>query len=151
MVAIGVRGLVEATPEEVGMSSERLANVPWLRNLHQRAAERVDIADADSGLVQPVEAEVLAECAVRQIGRVEFIAPGGVVAGGVAEHSLVRAAVVFGVGLAVAVEVGCAQHERSGDGLLEEAGAPGVALWVGRFVGTDLARTGDVERDEHVT
>ncbi len=79
------------------------AGLPTLRDRQQRAADTPTIPDADDVLVEPVDAQVLAERAGRiQQGLIgKDVAPGFVMGPGVAEHGLVGAAVHAEIGLLV--------------------------------------------------
>src|ERR1035437_8073795 len=91
-----------------------VARPTWLRNLDQHVANPDAVADADAGLVYPPRHQVLAEAArlerpaqVRKLDR-----PLVVVLRGVMKNRHLRAAMILGVGLLIALKTGWSEPNR---------------------------------------
>src|SRR5581483_5469060 len=117
----GHRGFAEPDADAV-------ARHAWLGDLEDRLADLVAIADAARVVGQPVDREVLAELAVREVAAPEFALPVPVGLDLVNEHGAMLAAVRGSVGLVVPVDVDLANHPRTIDGLLPDCRANRLAL-----------------------
>ena len=55
--------------------TDPVARHPWLRDLEQRRADAIAVADAHLVVVEPVDREVLTELAEDEVVAVELLAP----------------------------------------------------------------------------
>ena len=106
----------------------RIAGDPGLGDLELGLADAVAVADADLGVRQAVDGQVLPELAVAEVVPAEVILPMPVGLDLVDEHGPHLAAVSGGVALAVAVDVEPAHQPRPGNGALPDAGVHGAAV-----------------------
>jgi len=127
--------VVHADPDAV-------AGDPGLRDLEDRGADPVPIADADVLVAEPFDGEVLAELSVDEVVSSELPFPVAVSVDLVDEHGALLAAVPREIALTVAVDVELAHAPRTGDGVLEDAGEDGPPL------PRHVLRQADVDRQQ---
>ncbi len=109
----GHAGLVHADPDPV-------ARHPWLRDLEQRGADAIAVADAHLVVVEPVDGEVLTELAEDEVVAVELLAPIAVRVELVHVHGALLAPVPGEIALAVAVDVQPSDQTRTLDCFLPD-------------------------------
>src|SRR5207302_10924677 len=97
---------------------------PRLADLDDRAADLVDVAEADAPLVLAADREVLAQPARPHLLDAQLAPPVRVMVRGVAEDGHLGTSVDAGVSLAVALDVGRAKEDRAGDRALEDGALP---------------------------
>ena len=108
--------------------SDAITGDARLGDLEQRGADPVAVADADLGVAQPVDREVLAELPVDEVASSQLLLPVAVGVDLVDEDGSLLAAVPGEITLAVALHVEPADTARASDGVLEDAREDGLAL-----------------------
>jgi hypothetical protein len=116
-----VRDEQRRNPRVVHADPDAVAGDPRLRDLEDRTADLVVVADADLVVAGSVDGEVLAELAGREVVAAELAFPVAVRIELVDEDCTLLAAMAGKVALAVSVDVQLAHPTRAGDGLLEHA------------------------------
>ena len=101
---------------------------PGLRDLEDRGADPVAVADADLVVAESLDREVLAELSVDEVVSSKLAFPVPVRVDLVDEHRTLLAAVPGEIALTVAVDVEPAHPARAADGLLEDAREHGLPL-----------------------
>lgn len=109
-------------------NAEPVASDARLRHFEQGRADPVTIADANLGVGEALDGEVLTELAVDQMRPAQVFLPVAVGIVLIHEHGTVFAAVARGIALAVAVDVEPPHLARALDGCLPDAGMNGPAL-----------------------
>ena len=129
-------------PRVVHPDPDAVAGDAWLSDLEDRGADPVAVADADVGVGQSLDGEVLAELPVDEVVPAELALPVSVRLHLVDEDGALLAAVPGEIALPVAVDVELAHTARAGDSLLEDAGEDGLPLpW-------HVFRLADVDRQQ---
>ena len=119
-----------------------VAGDPRLGDLEERRADAIPVADADLVVAEPLDREVLAELAEREVVAVHLVLPVPVRVELVHVHGPLLASVTLQITLAVAVHVQTPDGARPVDRLLPDAREHGLPL------PRDLPRQPDVDRDE---
>jgi hypothetical protein len=105
--------------------ADAIAGHPGLAHFEQSRADPVAVADADFVVRQPLDGEVLAELAVREIAAAQALLPVAVRLGLVDEHGALLAAVAAEIALPVTVDVEPPHAPAVLHGLLPDAGVHG--------------------------
>ena len=90
-----------------------IARDPRLGDLEHRRADAIPVADADVVVAEPLDREVLAELAEREVVTLQLVLPVTVRLELVHEHGALFAAVPFEIALAVAVDVQAPDRPRA--------------------------------------
>src|SRR5262249_52825992 len=98
--------------------------LPWLRNFEDDIPGLPVVADTDARLIDAGNGQVFAEAAEWHVGKVQMRPPALIMIGGIRQHRLVDAAVVFAVGLLIADYAQLADVNRPCDGRLEKRSRP---------------------------
>ena len=108
--------LVHADPDAI-------AGHAWLRDLEQRAADAVTVADAHDVVGQPLDGEVFAELPVNEVGPPEPLLPVAIGFDLVNEDRALFTTMPFPISLAVTVQIGPPDAAAAGDGIFPDPGA----------------------------
>ena len=115
-------------PGLVQADADAKAGHARLRDLEDRVADLVAVADANLVVSEPLHGEVLAELAVDEVVSLQLLLPVAIRLDLVDEHRAVLAAVGGSIGLVVAVDVDAPDHAPAVDWLFPDRGADGLAL-----------------------
>jgi hypothetical protein len=108
--------------------ADAIAGDPRLRDLEDRPADAVPVADADAVIGQAIDGEVLPELTVGEVAPPQVPLPVAVGLDLVDEHGALLSAVTLRVALPVAVDVQAADHPAPVHRLLPDPGGDGLAL-----------------------
>src|SRR5262249_7125238 len=122
--------------------AELVARDARLRDDELGRAHKQPVTDAELGLPQATDGEVLAEHAPGEFGSWQLLAPELVVLGGIDVDRLLGSAVHREIGLAVAIQVQRAQRELPLYWLLKNRRPDGATEPL------DLAREADIDRHD---
>jgi hypothetical protein len=127
--------LVEANPDPV-------AGRPWLGDLEHGRSDPEPVADADLVVGEPVDGEVLAELAVRQLGPPELPFPVAIRLDLIDEDRALLSPVAAEVALAITHEVEAIDPPTALDRVLPDSGVHGPPAPL------DVAWKSDVDREQ---
>ena len=113
-----------------------------LRHLEQRAADPVAVADADLGVGQALDGEILAELAVNEVVAAKLSLPVAIGLDLIDEDRAMLAAMAGEIALAIPVEVEPPRHPGALNRRFPDAGMDRSAL------PGDIAREPDIERKQ---
>src|SRR5262249_29260184 len=129
-------------PRLVEADADAVAGGPGLRHLEQAGADPEAVADADLGVGQALDGEVLAELTVHEVAAPQLLLPVPVGVELIHEDRAWLAAVSAEVALPVPLDVEPPDAAPPGDGILPDAGVHGPSAPF------DVARHADVDGEQ---